>query len=111
MSPPRRSARRSRARDAVPAATVYLQERHVAQAFQEAAFAQVGATKRAGVLRRLLGVECTAPDDPVAVQNQVRSQLMKAGKPAFVEESVPERRHGLRVVLRARRCAVLPHPG
>jgi len=75
-------------RYAVPVATVYLQERHVAQAFQEAVFAHVGATERAGVLRRLLGVECTAPDDPVAVQNQVRSQLMKAGKPAFVEESV-----------------------
>ena len=51
-------------------------------------FAEVEATERAGVLRRLLGVECAAPDDPVSVQNQVRSQLMKAGKPAYVEESV-----------------------
>jgi len=75
-------------RYAVPAHTVYLQERHVAQAFQEALFARVEVTGRAGVLRRLLGVECAAPDDPVSVQNQVRSQLMKAGKPAYVEESV-----------------------
>jgi hypothetical protein len=75
-------------RYAVPVSTVYLQERHVAQAFQEVLFAKVEATERAGVLRRLLGVECAAPDDPVSVQNQVRSQLMKAGKPAYVEESV-----------------------
>ena len=75
-------------RYAVPARTVYLQERHVAQAFQEALFAQVEATERAVILRRLLGVECTAPDDPVTVQAQLRSQLMKAGKPAYVEESV-----------------------
>ncbi|MGO9407662.1 MAG: hypothetical protein ACLP1E_03415 [Acidimicrobiales bacterium] len=75
-------------RYAVPANTVYLQERHVAQAFQEELFARVGSGDRAGVLRRALGVECTAPDDPVTVQNQIRSHLMKAGKPAYVEESV-----------------------
>ena len=75
-------------RYAVPASTVYLQERHVAQAFQEALFAQLGARERTGMLRRVLGVECAAPDDPVTVQNQIRSQLMKAGKPAYVEESV-----------------------
>jgi hypothetical protein len=72
----------------VAASTVYLQERHVAQAFQEALFAQAGEAERAGMLARLLGVECTAPDDPVTVQNQIRSHLMKAGKPAYVEESV-----------------------
>jgi len=75
-------------RYAVPASTVYLQERHVAQAFQEELFARVGSGDRAGMLRRVLGVECTAPDDPVTVQNQIRSNLMKAGKPAYVEESV-----------------------
>ena len=75
-------------RYAVPASTVYLQERHVAQAFQEELFARVGSGDRVGMLRRVLGVECTAPDDPVTVQNQIRSNLMKAGKPAYVEESV-----------------------
>jgi hypothetical protein len=75
-------------RYAVPAGTVYLQERHVAQAFQEVLFEKVEATERAGLLQRLLGAECAAPDDPVSVQNQVRAQLMKAGKPACVEESV-----------------------
>jgi hypothetical protein len=75
-------------RYAVPVGTVYLQERHVAQAFQEALFAQFGSPRRADLLRRLLGVECTAPDDPLTVQNQFRSQLTKAGRPAYVEDSV-----------------------
>ena len=73
---------------AVPVSSVFLQERHVAQAFQEALFAQFAGTERASTLKRLLGVECGAPDDPVTVQNQLRSRLMKAGKPAYVEESV-----------------------
>ena len=75
-------------RYAVPVSTVYLQERHVAQAFQEALFAQVGSGERAATLARVLGAQCMAPDDPVAVQNQIRSCLMKAAKPAYVEESV-----------------------
>jgi len=74
-------------RYAVPPTSVYLQERHVAQAFQEALFADVGAGERSGTLRRVLGVECAAPDDPVTVQNQIRSLLMKAGRPAYVEDS------------------------
>jgi hypothetical protein len=49
--------------------SVTLQERHVAQAFQEAVFARLGA------------------EDAVTVQNDLRAQLMKAGKPAFVEEA------------------------
>ena len=86
-------------RYAVPASTVYLQERHLAQAFQEALFAHVGVGERAGLLVRVLGVECTAPDDPVTVQNQIRSQLMKAGKPAYVEESVLESEMAYALVL------------
>jgi hypothetical protein len=77
-------------RYAVAPGSVYLQERHIAQAFQEALFAHVGTGERSSTLRRLLGVECAAPDDPVTVQNQIRSQLMKAGKPAYVEDSCLE---------------------
>ena len=73
---------------AVPVGSVFLQERHVAEAFQEAVFAQFAGTERANTLRGLLGVECGAPDDPVTVQSELRSRLMKAGKPAYVEESV-----------------------
>ena len=72
----------------VPVRSVFLQERHVAKAFQESLFAQFAGTERASTLTRLLGVECAAPDDPVTVQNQLRARLMKAGKPAYVEESV-----------------------
>jgi hypothetical protein len=69
--------------------TVYLQERHVSQAFQEAMFEKVEPETRIERLDRVLGAETKAkgPEDHVAVQNDVRSHLMKAGKPAFVEET------------------------
>jgi hypothetical protein len=72
-----------------PRETVYLQERHVSQAFQEALFETVGREGRLGRLSELLGTKpsATDPDDYVAIQNDVRSQLMKAGKVAFVDEA------------------------
>ena len=67
---------------------VHLQERHIAQAFQEALFAKVPAAGRAEVLTKVYGV---APkgnvEDAVATQNEFRSNLLKSGKPAFVAES------------------------
>ena len=42
----------------VPVSSVFLQERHVAKAFQEALFAEFAGTERASTLTRLLGVEC-----------------------------------------------------
>jgi len=69
--------------------TVYLQERHVSQAFQEALFKKVRPEERIERLNRVLGAETKAkhPGDFVAMQNDIRSHLMKAGKPAFVEET------------------------
>ena len=69
--------------------TVYLQERHVSQAFQEALFEKVAPEGRIERLNRILGAETKAkdPEDSVAVQNDIRSHLMKSGKPAFVEET------------------------
>jgi len=69
--------------------TVWLQERHVSQAFQEALFEKVEPEARIERLGRVLGAETKAqgPEDHVAVQNDIRSHLMKAGKPAFVEET------------------------
>jgi hypothetical protein len=72
-------------RHAVAPSSVYLQERHVAQAFQEALFADIEPEARPGLLRRVLGVDCA--DDALTAQNEIRSQLMRAGKPAYVEES------------------------
>ena len=69
--------------------TVYLQERHVSQAFQEALFEKVRPEERIERLDRILGAATKAktPEDFVTVQNDIRSHLMKAGKPAFVEEA------------------------
>jgi hypothetical protein len=69
--------------------TVYLQERHISQAFQEALFEKVRPEERIERLRRVLGAETKAngPEDAVSMQNDIRSHLMKAGKPAFVQEA------------------------
>lgn len=73
-------------RHGCPRETVTLQERHVAQAFQEAFFRLVPEPQRAHVLSELYGSPAIATD-PVGVQGEIRSRLMKAEKPAFVEES------------------------
>jgi hypothetical protein len=69
--------------------TVYLQERHISQAFQEALFEKVEPEERIERLSRVLGAETKAKDldDFVAIQNDIRSRLMKSGKPAFVDET------------------------
>lgn len=71
-----------------PRDTVYLQERHISQAFQESLFAATSPPERFASLNRILGAatKLTNPADHVGVQNDLRSYLMKAGKPAFVEE-------------------------
>ena len=68
---------------------VYLQERHISQAFQEALFEKVRPEERIERLSRVLGAKTKAsgPEDAVSMQNDIRSHLMKAGKPAFVEET------------------------
>ncbi len=88
------------ARHGSPLATVYLQERHVAQAFQEALFAQAAAAERGAVLARLFGVPSKAgADDAAAVQNEIRSHLMKAGKPAYVAETFVGFDHAYQLIL------------
>lgn len=77
--------------------TVFLQERHVAQAFQEAIFQRVPLGEREPMLIRLLGT--AAPGDPAAVQNGIRSHLMKAGKPAFVDETFVSLDHARSLIL------------
>lgn len=78
---------RLQARHGCPRDRITLQERHLAQAFQEVVFERVAVGQRAETLGRILGGAVKSrPDDHVAIQGQIRSQLMKAGKPAFVEE-------------------------
>ncbi len=78
---------------------VYLQERHLAQAFQEAIFEALSGAERAAALERLFGSPAKRPDDAVAVQNDLRSHLMKAGKPAFVTETFVGFEHAYRLIL------------
>jgi mannitol-1-phosphate 5-dehydrogenase len=71
----------------VPADWVSLQERHVAQAFQELLFSAVPTDERVAALGRLLpGFVHVDTSDEVAVQETIRSSLMKFGMPAFVPE-------------------------
>lgn len=84
----------------VPAAWVSLQERHVAQAFQEALFGEVPPDGRGAILERLWpGGSSTDASDVVAVQEAIRSNLMKAGRPAFVAEAAVSFDDGYRLVL------------
>ncbi len=79
---------------------VCLQERHVAQAFQEAFFALVPEELRVRQLSRVLGVPSrAAAQDAVRVQNEIRTHLMKVGKPAFVAERFVNFEQALRLIL------------
>ncbi len=76
------------ARVGVEADTIVLQERHLAQALQQAIFAAVPVDRRAGKLAPLLGgaVELCGADDAAGWQQLLRSRLMRAGAPAYVVE-------------------------
>jgi hypothetical protein len=80
-------------------ASVYLQERHVAQAFQEALFERVDEAGRAAELAQLFGTPSKNPHGPVVVQNEIRSYLMKAGRPAYVAETFVGFDHAYRLIL------------
>ncbi len=72
----------------VPPEWVVLQERHVALGFQVALFDALPLEQRAALLQQVYGATPkAAPDDAVATQGELRSRLMKAGCPAFVEET------------------------
>jgi len=87
-------------RHGCPRRRVYLQERHAAQAFQEALFQRIPRDVRPGRLEEILGAAPKAgPDDAVAVQNEIRTHLMKAGKPAFVAEKFLTFEQAYRLIL------------
>jgi hypothetical protein len=81
--------------------TVYLQERHISRAFQEAFFHEVAPGDRLDRLTSILGsaTKINNSDDHVAVQNDLRSHLMKAGKPAFVDEAFLSFERAQRLIL------------
>jgi hypothetical protein len=84
----------------MPADWVSLQERHVAEAFQELLFRSVPAEERATALGRMLpGFVRVDTSDEVAVQEAIRSNLMKFGTPAFVPEAPVLYDDGYRLIL------------
>jgi hypothetical protein len=84
----------------VPREWVSLQERHVAQAFQELLFRDVAPVDRPVVLERLFGATtATDPNNAAAVQEAIRSNLMKAGKRAFMPEAAVSFDDAYRLIL------------
>ena len=87
-------------RHGVDKGTVCLQERHIAQAFQEALFELFSQDKRIEKLTSVFGVQPKAtPDNPAKVQNEIRAHLMKMGKPAFIPESFVSFSEAYRLIL------------
>ena len=66
---------------------VCLQERHIAEAFQEAFVRIVPRAERQERLSAIIGAASqSGPEDHLRMQQEIRSGLMKVGKPAFVPE-------------------------
>ncbi len=96
-------------RHGAPPDTVHLQERHLARAYQEGLFAHTPAKERAVKMTQLFGKLPKADlDDAVAVQGEIRSNLMKAGKPAFVEEQFVSFEEACRLVVELGGVPVYP---
>ena len=67
--------------------TITLQERHVAQAFQEVTSELCKKDPDSARWHAVLGTTPrSARDDAVGLQTEIRSHLMKSGKPCFVPE-------------------------
>ncbi len=80
--------------------SVWLQERHVAQAFQEEFFRMIPAEQRPAKLGAILGGASVAdPADHLKVQQEIRSALMKVGRPAFVTERFVDFEQARRLIL------------
>ncbi len=87
-------------RHGCPLETVYLQERHLAQAFQEVLFEKMEEDRRIPLLEKAFGAASKAtPQSAVVIQNEIRSHLMKAGKPAFAEDTFVGFDHAYRLIL------------
>jgi hypothetical protein len=70
-----------------PPDSIGLQERHIAQAFQEAVFDSAPVESRVDLLSRVFGaVPKSNPHNAAGIQNEIRGHLMKVGKPAYVPE-------------------------
>jgi len=88
------------ARHGSPFETIYLQERHVVQAFQEVLFERMIPSARPYFLEALFDAPPKSkPTDAAAVQNEIRSRLLKSGKPAYVPETFVGFDHAYQLLL------------
>lgn len=86
-------------RHGCPRESVYLQERHIAQAFQERMAERLNDEEQTELLTRAYGGPPKAsPAEAVATQNEIRSRLMKAGKPGYVPETFVDFDHARRLI-------------
>ncbi len=84
----------------VPPETVTLQERHVARALQQEIFKQVAPARRREALSRAFGAEPAGNlEDPVKVQDEIRTHLMKIGRPGYVDETFVALAESVRLIL------------
>jgi hypothetical protein len=87
-------------RHGVKRKTITPQERHLAQACQQEFFKLVPSSERNRTLSAVIGQPVRIdPEDHLQVQNEIRSRLMKVGKPAFVEESFLDLEQARRLIL------------
>ncbi len=84
-----------------PIESIYLQERHAAQAFQEAFFELVPEPDRLSKIEEVFSNPSKLRDasDTVSFQNEIRIHLIKAGKPAFVKETFIDFEEAMRLIL------------
>ena len=67
--------------------TVFLQERHLAQALQQAVFEKIAESERETFLRQLYQIYGDVTiENLVKVQGELRTHLLKQGKVAYVDE-------------------------
>jgi hypothetical protein len=80
--------------------SICLQERHIAQAFQEEFFTLVRPHERKDKLSAILEKPSQAgPEDHLKMQHEIRAALMKVGRPAFVAETFVDLDQAYRLVL------------
>ena len=71
----------------VPVETVFLQERHIAHAAQQAIFERAPLAEREDFLRQLYQADgVVETQDVVKAQNELRNYLFKQGKAAYADE-------------------------
>lgn len=84
----------------VPVSTVFLQERHVAQALQRAIFEKVADAERSVFLQQLYQVTTAVEtQNVVKIQDDLRSVLLKQGRVAYVGECFITPQEGANLII------------